>query len=436
VGLGFVGLSTAVCFAKLGMKVLGIDVDKRKIAMIAKGRAPFHEPNLDKLLQESINENLQVSTNKKLIANTPIIFMVVGTPSRQDGSMDDKYLHSAARDVGSAIKGSKPYPLIVVKSTVIPGILLNLVIPEIEKSSGLRYGRGFGACSNPEFLREGSAIEDTLNPDRIIIGGSKKDTKILEGFYARIYGKKLPKTIITNPYNAELIKYANNAFLAMKVSFANSLARICEELPQGDVKVVAEGIGFDKRIGLPFLRAGLGFGGSCFPKDVRAFIEFSKKLGYAPPLAEATMRINKTQPLRAVKMAEDKIGSLRGKKVALLGLAFKPDTDDMREAVSIRIVDELLEKGAKVYAHDPKALETASSVFGKRIKLVSSAKECLKDADCAILVTEWKDYLALKPKDFKVLMKKPILIDGRRLFDADEFSKALDYAAIGLGRLS
>ncbi|MBM3898029.1 MAG: UDP-glucose/GDP-mannose dehydrogenase family protein [Thaumarchaeota archaeon] len=436
VGLGFVGLSTAVCFAKLGIEVLGIDLDRRKIALIAKGRVPFHEPNLDRLLQETTNASFQVSTNVKLIARSPIIFIVVGTPSKEDGSMDDRYLRSAARDVGSAIKGSKSYPLIVVKSTVVPGTLLNLVIPEIEKTSGLKYGKGFGACSNPEFLREGSAIEDTLKPDRIIIGGSKKDAITLQSFYAKTYGKSLPKTIMTNPHNAELIKYANNAFLAMKISFANSLARLCEKLPEGDVNVIAEGVGLDRRIGSLFLRAGLGFGGSCFPKDVRAFIEFSKKLGYAPPLAEATMQINKIQPLRAVEMAEDKIGSLKGKKVALLGLTFKPDTDDMREAVSIRIVDELLKKGARVYAHDPKALETASSVFGKKIKLVSSAKECLKGADCAILVTEWKDYLALKPRDFKSLMKNPIVIDGRRLFDAEEFSKALDYAAIGLGKRS
>jgi len=434
VGLGFVGLSTAGCFAKLGMNVLGVDVDKKKIAMVAKGHAPFHEPKLDRLLSECLGKSFEVSTNVKLVANAPIVFVAVGTPSKEDGSMDEKYLRSAARAIGSAIKGGRSYPLIVVKSTVVPGTLLNLVVPEIEKASGLRYGRGFGACSNPEFLREGSAVEDTLKPDRIIIGGSKKDEKILESFYAKVYGKNLPKVITTNPNNAELIKYANNAFLAMKVSFANSLANICEKLPEGDVKVITEAIGLDKRIGPLFLRAGLGFGGSCFPKDIRAFIEFSKKLGHAPPLAEATLQINRVQPLRAVEMAEEKVGKLKGKKVSILGLAFKPDTDDMREAVSITIIEELLNKGAIVTAHDPKALENASTIFKKRMKLVSSAKECLKGADCAILVTEWKDYLTLRPKDFKALMKRPILIDGRRLFDAEEFSKSLDYGAIGLGR--
>jgi len=434
VGLGFVGLSMGVCFAKLGRNVLGVDVDKKKIVMIGRGHVPFHEPNLGRLLHGSLSKGFEVSTNVRLVANAPMIFVAVGTPSREDGSMDEKYLRSAASDIGSSINGSKSYPLIVVKSTVIPGTLLNLVVPEIEKASGLKYGKGFGACSNPEFLREGSAVRDTLKPDRIVIGGSKKDVKILESFYAKVYGKNLPKIITTNPYNGELIKYANNAFLAMKVSFANSLARICEMLPEGDVKVITEGIGLDKRIGPLFLRAGLGFGGSCFPKDIRAFIEFSKKLGHSPPIAEATLQINRVQPLRAVEMAEEKVGKLKGKKVSILGLAFKPDTDDMREAVSITIIEELLKKGAIVYAHDPKALENASMIFKKRVKLVSSAKECLKGSDCAILVTEWKDYLTLRPKDFKALMKKPILIDGRRLFDAQEFSKSLDYAAIGLGR--
>lgn len=434
VGLGFVGLATAVCFAKLGMRVLGVDIDKRKVSMISKGSAPFHEPGLEELLKESIrNGRVEVSNDVSLVANSPIIFIIVGTPSKEDGSMDDRYLLAAAKEIGTAIKRNKSYPLIVVKSTATPGTLLNLVIPEVEKASGLKYGRGFGACSNPEFLREGSAVEDTLNPDRIVIGGNAKDAKILREFYGKVYGKKLPKIIITSPYNAELVKYANNAFLAMKISFINQIARICEELPEGDVNVIADGIGLDKRISPLFLKAGLGFGGSCFPKDVKAFIQFSKKVGYRPPLAEATMRINFDQPLRAVEMAEERLGDLKGKKISLLGLAFKPDTDDMREAVSIRIVEELLKRGAKVSAHDPEAIDIAAGIFEGKISLERNVKKCLTGADCAILVTEWEDYARLQPQDFKKLMKRPLVIDGRRLFDKEKFSKSLEFVAMGLG---
>ena len=434
VGLGFVGLSTAACFAELGAKVLGVDIDRKKIATIEKGVLSFYEPGLKPILKKVIKDgSFTVSSNIRLVAQAPIIFIVVGTPSKEDGSMEDRFLLSVSRQIGAGIKGSNSYHLIVVKSTGIPGTSLKLVVPEIGKASGLKYGEGFGACSNPEFLREGSAIEDTLNPDRIIIGGRPKDTEMLKTFYKKIYGKKLPKVICTNPTNAELIKYANNAFLAMKISFINQIARVCEMLPESDITVISDGIGLDKRINPLFLRAGLGFGGSCFPKDVKAFIEFSKKLGYRPLLAEATMKINEDQAISAVKMAEGKLGNLEGKKIALLGLAFKPDTDDMREAVSITIVEELLKRKAKVFAHDPKAHNTAATIFSGKISLEKNAKACLKDADCAILVTEWKEYAALRPNAFTKLMKNPVLIDGRRLFNAYEFSKHLDFAAVGLG---
>ncbi|MBI2127402.1 MAG: UDP-glucose/GDP-mannose dehydrogenase family protein, partial [Thaumarchaeota archaeon] len=203
----------------------------------------------------------------------------------------------------------------------------------------------------------------------------------------------------------------------------------------GDVNVIAKGIGLDKRISPLFLKAGLGFGGSCFPKDVKAFIQFSKKIGYHPPLAEATMRINFDQPLWAVEMAEEKLGDLRGKKIALLGLAFKPDTDDMREAVSIRIVEELLKRGAKVSAHDPEAIDVATSIFEGKVSLERDVRKCLDAAECAILVTEWKDYAKLQPQDFKKMMKRAFVIDGRRLFDKEKFSKNLKFAAIGLGSI-
>lgn len=431
VGLGFVGLSTAVSFAKLGMKVAGIDIDNNKVSMISKGFAPFHEPGIKELL-EATRKQFKVSTNMQLVRNSPLIFITVGTPSKEDGSIDIRFLIAASKAIGSAIRGSN-YPLIVVKSTVTPGTLMNVVVPEIERASGMSYGKDFGACSNPEFLREGRAIQDTLHPDRLIIGGSEKDANLLKSFYEKLYGKGMPRTIIASTYNAELIKYANNSFLAMKISFMNQIACICEKLPGGDVQVIAEGIGLDERIGKLFLGAGSGFGGSCFPKDIKALMHFSKRLGYSPPIVEATMKVNEDQPLRVVKMAEEKLGSLEGKKIAVLGLAFKPHTDDMREAVSVKIVEELLRKRANVSAHDPKALKNASLVFGDKIELVGDLNKCLKSADCAILVTEWDEYSKLEPDYFRSLMRKPIVIDGRRLFDPRRFSEQLEFAAIGLG---
>lgn len=433
IGLGFVGLTTAAAFAKLGMKVIGLDVDSDKVSKISKRVAPFHEPQLEELLLDS-EKNFSVSSKIELAGRSRIIFLTVGTPSRSDGSMETRFLIDAARNVGSAIKSSTDYPLVVVKSTVVPGTLLKVVIPEIEDASGMTYGTDFGACSNPEFLREGSAVYDTLNPDRLIIGGTKKDSAILLSFYKRLFGKKMPKTILTSPSNAELVKYSNNAFLAMKISFINQIARICESLPNADVQIVAEGIGLDKRIGRSFLSAGLGFGGSCFPKDVKALQHFSKSLGYDAPIVEATMKVNHDQPLRAVQIAEEKLNGLEGKKVAILGLAFKPDTDDMREAVSVKIIEELLQKGAIVSAHDPKALKTASLVLDDKVQLVSDKKDCLRGSDCALLVTEWDEYKTMKPEFFRDLMRSPVLIDGRRLYDPTQFAKVLDYSAIGLDR--
>lgn len=431
VGLGFVGLSTAISFAKLGMKVAGIDTDSNKVSMISKGFVPFHEPQIKELLG-TYRKNLEVSTNMQLVHNSPIIFITVGTPAKEDGSMDIRFLTAASKTIGSAIRGSE-YPLIVVKSTVTPGTLMDAVVPEIERAAEMKYGKDFGACSNPEFLREGAAIHDTLRPDRLIIGGSEKDAMILRSFYEKLYRKRMPKTIIASTHNAELIKYASNAFLAMKISFINQIACICETLPGGDVQVISEAMGLDKRIGRLFLNAGLGYGGSCFPKDIKALIQFSKTLGYCPPIVEATMKVNEDQPLRVVKMAEEKLGSLEGKKIAVLGLAFKPDTDDMRDAVSIKIVEELLRKGANVFAHDPKALKNASQILGDKIELTSEIQKCLGGADCAILVTEWDEYATLEPDYFRNLMRKPIVIDGRRLFDTKRFSKHLEFAAVGLG---
>jgi UDPglucose 6-dehydrogenase len=438
-GIGYVGLCTAVGFASRGYDVIASTHDAEKAAKINKGVPPFHEPRLQGLLEETIqNGHLKclVNQTEKAVLETDLTFNAVGTPSRPDGSIDLQFIESSTRDMGRALGKKSAYHVVVIKSTVVPGTTQNLVKPILEKESKKKCGLAFGLCMNPEFLRQGCAFEDTLNPDRIVIGEyDKQSGDTLENLYKGFYGVDVPPTIRTSLSTAELIKYASNSMLATKISFVNAMANICEKIPGADVKVVAAAMGLDKRIGPLFLNAGLGYGGSCFPKDVKALIAHSRKLGYRPELLESVERVNKTQPLRGVQLCKELLGSLRGKHVAILGLAFKADTDDMREARVIPIINQLLKEGAKVTAYDPVAMPNAKVILKNRIKYATSAIACLSNADCCILVTEWEEFRKLKPKDFTANMKQPILIDGRRIYDPEEFSRKMKFAAIGLGSL-
>jgi len=434
--MGYVGLCTAVAFASKGYTVIASETDTEKVNMINRGIPPFYEPDLNETLTEVLRSDRFkcMSSTKTAVLNTDITFITVGTPSKPDGSIDLRYIESSAGEIGAALSNKDAYHLVVVKSTVIPGTTENIIKPILEESSGKRCGTDFGLCMNPEFLREGSALHDTFNPDRIIIGEyDKKSGDILETLYREFYAEKMPPVIRTTPVNAELIKYANNAFLATKISFINTMANICEKIPGADVTVVAKGIGLDKRIGPLFLNAGLGYGGSCLPKDLRALIQYSKNLGYEPKLLEAVESVNNSQPQRAIELCKKLLGELRGKRVAILGLTFKPNTDDIREAPSITIIHQLLKEGAKVVAYDPTAIPNAKAIFKDNIEYTSSAIECLKNADCCILVTEWEEFKKLEPEDFIQNMRTPILLDGRRLFDPGEFSRKIRFMAIGLG---
>ena len=435
VGTGYVGLCTAVGFASKGYKVIASTHDPKKAASINKGIPPFHEPGLQEALQKAVTEGYLkcVLSRGEAVLNTDITFIAVGTPSQPDGSIDLRYIESSAREVGEALKKKKTYHLVVVKSTVVPGTTQSIVEPAIEKHSGKRCGVNFGLCMNPEFLREGSALHDTLHPDRIVIGEhDKKPGDILKNLYEDLYGDELPPIIRTNLPTAEMIKYANNAFLATKISFINQIANTCQLTPETDVTVVAKAIGLDERINPRFLGAGLGFGGSCLPKDVRALIAYSKNLGCEPKLLEAVMEINRDQPYKAADLSRKFLGDLKGKRIAILGLSFKPGTDDMREAVSIRMIRRLLEEGAHVIAHDPVAIPNAKKTFGNQIGYASSAIGCLKGTDCCIIATEWNEFKKLKPEDFIQHMKRPAVIDGRRIYPLGEFSRKLRFAAIGL----
>jgi UDPglucose 6-dehydrogenase len=437
-GIGYVGLCTAVGFASKGYNVIASTHDAEKADKINKGIPPFYEPNLQNLLEETVKVGTLkclVNQTEEAVRETSITFNAVGTPSRKDGSIDLQFIETSSRDIGKALAKKNSYHVVVVKSTVVPGTSQDVVKPIIEKESEKKCGSDFGLCMNPEFLRQGSAFEDTLHTDRIVIGEfDKKSGDVLDGIYRDFYGEKLPPIIRTTLSTAELIKYASNSLLATKISYINSIANLCEKIPGADIKVVSLAMGLDKRIGPLFLNAGLGYGGSCFPKDVKAIIAHSNSLGYRLELLESVESVNKTQPLKAVQFCEELLGSLKGKQVAVLGLAFKADTDDMREARAIPIIDNLIAKGANVTAYDPVAMPTAEKIFGSKIRFAVSVMECLRNADCCILVTEWDEFKRLKPDDFIKNMRRPILVDGRRIYDPEEFGRVMDFRAIGLGR--
>jgi len=435
-GLGYVGLTSAVCFASRGFKAIGFDTDPRKIELINSGKTPFYEPQLEELLREAKRRGLLSFTNspEEAVEGSDITFITVGTPSNPDGSINLEQIKNASKQIGQALKGKRGYHLVAVRSTVTPGTTENVVKPIIESHSGKKCGESWGLCFNPEFLREGSAVSDTFHPDRIIIGEFDRTSgEMLEELYKTFYGGKMPRTIRTTPVNAELVKYANNAFLAMKVSFINTIANLCQKLPGADVEVISEGIGLDRRIGPLFLKAGAGWGGSCFRKDLEALLDFALKNSLELPLVEATLKVNNTQPYRMIELAKELIGELNGKKVSVLGLAFKPDTDDMRDAVSIKVVKRLLEEGARVTVYDPKALDNARKIFGESVEYAGSVEECLRNSECALIVTEWEEFKKLTPEIFIKHMKIPAIVDGRRIYDAKTFSNRLRFAAIGLG---
>jgi UDPglucose 6-dehydrogenase len=435
-GLGPVGLVTAACFAMNGHHVVGIDPDARKIESIRKGKAPFFEPSLDEHVAKTVaNGTLQATSDAATNAESEMAYITVGTPSKDDGSIDLSYIRAAAADIGRSLRKIDGYQIVLVKSTVIPGTARNVVKPILEKESGRHFGEAFGLCSNPEFIREGKAVYDAEFPDRIVIGSENQaDLGKAENFYRKLHGQKTPPIIKTSYENAELIKYANNSFLAMKVSYINMFANLCQNIPGADVEDVAKAIGLDRRIGSLFLQAGLGWGGSCFPKDLKAISAFGKMIGVKTELVDAAIGLNDNQPSKAVELATRLLGGPKGKRVALLGLAFKADTDDMREAVSIPLVAQLSNLGANVVAYDPASINNARTIFQDKIEYAKSAVECIDKADCCIIVTEWREFRELPPEVFLERMTQPILIDGRRIYDPAVFTKSgVNFHAIGLG---
>ncbi len=447
IGTGYVGLVTGVCLASKGHQVICIDIKQDIVDKINKMVPPIYEEGLEDLLKTVVSSHKLYATTdlEKAVRETEISIIAVGTPTIGEDKIDLSYIEKAAEQIGTVLKDKKEYHVVCVKSTVIPGTTDTLVRGVVEKASGKKAGE-FGLAMNPEFLREGKAVGDFMNPDRIVLGSyDDKSYQVMEKVYANHFDAPI---VHVNLRTAEMIKYTANALLATLISFSNEIGMICEKAGNFDVNEVMKYVSLDKRFNprlngqlvnpeaIHYLKAGCGFGGSCFPKDVKALIAYSKGLGMDPKMIEATININKEQPVRLVDRLEGSVGTLKDKKIAVLGLAFKPGTDDVRESPSITIINSLLDKGAHVFAVDPIAVSNMEKVIpgkGKPLSYSVDYKEALKGADGAVLVTSWPEYVSIPPEGFVELMSTPILMDGRRVLDKTKFERAgVKYMGVGL----
>jgi UDPglucose 6-dehydrogenase len=424
-GTGYVGLSTGVCLSEIGHQVTCIDNNEQKINLLRKRVSPIYEPGLDILLEKNASAGrlLFTTSHQEGLDNAEIIIIAVGTPQKKDGGADLSYLEQAARDISAHLRKNA---IVVIKSTVPVGT--NEYIKTI-LSVNCREGITIEMVSNPEFLRQGSAILDTMQADRIIIGSES----ITAAMKVQVMYRPLNVPfILTSIRSAEVIKYASNAFLATKISFINEIANLCEAVG-ADIEEVAMGMGKDKRIGETFLKAGIGYGGSCFPKDVAALLHTARLHGVNFSLLEDTIATNHHQQELLVTKALNRFGKLKGKKFALLGLAFKPDTDDMREAPSIKIARSLSKLGAELVAYDPVAAENARKLLGDTIKYSSTIDEAVLDTDAIFIVTEWNEFKQLDLADLMKKVKHPVIFDGRNCLEEEKIRvcKNIEYYPVG-----
>ena len=408
IGTGYVGTVSAVCFAELGHEVICVDIDSSKIEKINAGIPPIYEEGLSLLLKKHAGKKLSGTCDYRFaVMNSDVSFICVGTPSDTDGNIDLSIVKAASSSLGKALKEKKDYHVIVVKSTVVPQTTEKVVLPIIEKYSGKCPGE-FGIAMNPEFLREGKAIYDFMHPDKIVVGSIDKRSGDI---VASLYNGLNCEVTRTNPRTAEMIKYVNNAFLATKISFSNEIGNICKQLDINTYEVMTA-VGKDFRIGPYFLNSGAGFGGSCFPKDVKALIAKAKETGYEPLILESVIKVNEKQPGRMVLLLKNELGELKDKNITVLGLAFKNDTDDIRESRAIPVIKELLDNGAFVSAYDPMANENMERIFAN-IKYHSNAADALRGSDACLVMTEWDEFKSLD-KEFD-LMRNKLIIDGRHM---------------------
>ncbi|MGE5558470.1 MAG: UDP-glucose dehydrogenase family protein [Bacillota bacterium] len=428
-GSGYVGLVTAACLADFGHFVTSVDKDTEKISKLKNGEIPVYELGLKEIVQRNTREGRLIFTTDLAegVKKSPVIFIGVGTPPLPDGSADLSQVEAAAREIACHMED---YKVIVNKSTVPVGT--GKRVAEIIKNN-LRKPVDFDMASNPEFLREGTAIQDFTHPDRVVIGTeSDKAREIMQDVYKALYLIETP-FVLTNMETAELIKYASNAFLATKITFINEMANLCEAAG-ADVQVLAKGIGLDGRIGRKFLHAGPGYGGSCFPKDTKALTRIARSFGEKVSIVETVVEANENQKKRMVRKVKRVLGDLSGKTVAILGLAFKQNTDDMREAPSITIINGLLEEGARIKAHDPIAVPEAKKVFGEKVEYCKDAYEAAGKADALVIITDWNMYRRLDFPRLKSVMRNHVLIDLRNIYTPEEALQAgFYYEGVGRG---
>ncbi len=426
IGTGYVGLVTGTCFADFGVNVSCVDKDVEKIQTLKRGEIPIYEPGLKELVDKNINEKrLNFTTDlSEAIKKSLVIFIAVGTPPKGDGSADLSYIEEVARTIAKNLNG---YKVIVTKSTVPVGTG-SLIEGIISKEQGGNHK--FDVASNPEFLREGSALEDFMRPNRVVIGArSPQAVAILKDLYSPLYLIETP-FVVTDIETAELIKYASNAFLATKISFINEMANICERVG-ADIHMVARGMGLDHRIGSKFLHPGPGYGGSCFPKDTMAITKIARANGYTFKIVEAVIEVNDRQRELMIGKIKGLTGSLKGKQIGVLGLAFKPNTDDIRESPAIDIVEKLMAEGAEVKAYDPAGMENAKKVM-PGIKYCSDTYEVAEGSDALVILTEWNQFRKLDLARIKKLLKSPKVIDLRNIYEPEAMAKlGFEYASVG-----
>jgi len=356
-----------------------------------------------------------------------LIFVTVGTPTK-NGKINLNFIKSVSKSIGTLLK-STTNPLIVIKSTIVPGTTEKVILPILEKHSKKKAGKAFFVATNPEFLREGRAIQDQLYPHLVVIGSNEpKAQKILKKFYEKIYSSKIPRVYV-NFATSEIIKYANNAFLATKISFINSISNLCQKIPNTNIDLIAKCIGMDPRIGPEFLKAGPGYGGSCLPKDLDSLIATYKKHGANPILLKSVKEVNTRQIEEIMKIMKQKLKNLKNKKISVLGLAFKENSDDIRYSISIKLIQKLMQNGSKVHVHDPQAIQNTKKIFNTKINYFDSIQDCIKNSDCAVIMTGWPQYSKLTQKDF-AQMKKSLVIDTRRILSNTKLD--IDYNAIGV----
>lgn len=426
IGTGYVGLVVGTCLSEMGNNVICVDCDSNKLELIQKGEIPIYEPGLEELIISNVNENrLKFTTDIDFaVKNSEVCFIAVGTPQETDGSADLKYVYQVADNIGHAING---YKVIVDKSTVPVGTA-EKVTEIIKKNSKF----DFDVVSNPEFLKQGAAVDDFLKPDRVIIGSnSKHATEIMQELYAPFLRTGNP-VIVMDVKSAEMTKYASNSFLAVKISYANEIANLCEAVG-ADAEMVRIGMCADKRIGSQFLFPGLGYGGSCFPKDIKALIKTAQDSGCNSKLLEAADFVNRNQRIIFIdKILKYYDNNLKNKTFAVWGLAFKPKTNDMREAPSITIINKLLEYGVKIQSYDPKAFNLARKIFKDKIEYSKDAYSALKDADALLIFTEWNEFRRPDFEKMKSLLKSNVIFDGRNIYDCNKMkNKGFDYFCIG-----